>query len=92
MDEAHVKRQLTSVGRKVFVDYFGEFANEALSNQDVADVLPYEYTLRSRLSRTAHARSIIRRGFSRDALEMICSSAKLDEATRDAARTLLRNL
>lgn len=92
MDEAYLKRQLTSVGRRVFVEYFKEFANEALSNQEVADVLPYEYTLKSRLSRTSHARSIIRQGLTADALTMISESEAVDAPTRDAARTLLADV
>jgi hypothetical protein len=90
LTDSSLERLITSVGRKVFVTYFKEFADETLSNQEVADILPYDYTLKSRLSRTSHARSIIRQGRAHEALGMIRDSRRLDpEVTRAAAELLL---
>lgn len=91
MSSDELKRLLTSVGRAVFVEYYERFADSSLSNQDVADMLPASYTLKSRLSRTSHARSIMSRGLTVDALTLIAESTRLDNATvQEANERLVR--
>lgn len=92
MDDKYLKRKLTNVGRRVFVEYFREFSDESLSNQEVADLLPYDYTLKSRLSRTSHARAIIRQGLAKDALALIAQSTRVDPAAAAAAAALSINI
>lgn len=84
-----LERLLISVGKRVFVEYFSLFANSRLSNQQVADRLPNEYTDKSRLSRTSHARRIIREGLAPEALRIIAESERVDPAAVRAARQLL---
>lgn len=88
--QTDLNRLLVSVGKQVFVGHFDAFANPALSNADVAAVLPARYTDKSRASRTAHARRVIREGLAIDALVIISASSHLDDAVVTRARVLLR--
>lgn len=85
-------RLLASVGKGVFVRYFEKFQDLGVPNGEVAALLPQEYTLNSRRSRTSTARRIIRQGLYRKALERIASSDRLDRDLRSEARLLLEQL
>jgi hypothetical protein len=87
-----IERLLNSVGKEVFVRYFDHFQDFSRSNEEVAAFLPEKYTLQSRRSRTSTARRIVREGLSRDALELISSSDRLDPETMSKARLLLAHL
>lgn len=85
-------RLLASVGKEVFVRYFDQFRDFGVPNDEIAALLPQEYTSNSRRSRTSTARRIIREGLSRDALETIVSSDRLDPEVLSKARLLLEHL
>ncbi|MEW5929064.1 MAG: hypothetical protein AB1941_16510 [Gemmatimonadota bacterium] len=87
-----LERLLNSVGKEVFVRYFDSFQDFTRSNEEVAGFLPERYTLHSRRSRTSTARRVIREGLSREALELISSSDRLDPETVSEARLLLERL
>ena len=77
MDRVHLERLLISVGKRVFVEYFHRFADLRLRNSAVADMLPAEYTGKSRHSRTCHARRILREGLAHQALRLIADSTRV---------------
>ncbi len=83
-------RLLQSVGKRTFVRHYREFGDLSLTNQKVSEMLPSEFTEKSRISRTAHARRIFRDGLQHEALEFICNSARVDPETRKNARKFLR--
>lgn len=89
MAHAELPRLLQSVGQSAFVRFFREFADHRLSNQEVAALLPAEYTDKSRNSRTSHARRIIKDGLAIEALELILGSSRADASTTKAAQELL---
>jgi len=89
VSDADLVRLLRSVGQSVFVRHYREFSDPALSHQDVVARLPTEYTLKSRNSRTSHARRIFRERLEVDALRLIRDSAHVDAETANRARELL---
>ena len=72
-----------------FVRYYGLFADENLSNQQVIERLREDITDKSQNSRTAHARSIFREGLETQALELIANSKRTDDETIRGANDLL---
>jgi hypothetical protein len=82
-------RLLGSIGKGVFVRYYHEFANSALTNQEIVELLPSEYTLKSRRTRTSGARRIFREGLEKDALRLIINSDRLDNDIVEQAKELL---
>ena len=86
MNDNQLERNLRSVGKECFVTYFKQFNNLLLSNQDIAEHIHQDrgYTWKACQSRTSHARSIIREGQARDALENISASDRVrDQRIRD---------
>ena len=80
--------------KRIFVQYFREFGDQNLSNQDVIALLPREYTFKSRTSRTSKSRRIFREGLEEEALSIIASSDRVEpQAAIEASRLLtqLRN-
>ena len=95
MNDNQLRRNLTSVGKECLVTYFEQFNNPQLSNQDIAEQIQKDrgYTWKSCQSRTSHARSIIREGRARDALENISDSGRVrDQRIRDKAALLAASL
>ena len=94
MNDSQLKRNLISVGKECFVTYFEQFSNSQLSNQDISIQIQEDrgYTWKSCQSRTSHARSIVREGRARDALEDIRDSERLDQRIRDKAAVLAASL
>ena len=89
MASTNLIRLINSIGKSTFVRYYREFADSRLSIQDVVAILPQEYTLKSRNSRTSHARKIFRDGLEKEALELILHSERVDDETINQARRLL---
>ena len=91
MNDSQLQRNLDSVGKECFVTYYELFNNPLLANQDIAEKIRQDrgYTWKSCQSRTSHARSIIREGRARDALERISASDRVrDWRIRDKAALL----
>lgn len=91
MSSALMQRLLKSVGQRVFVTYYRDFANPALSAADVADMLAVEgFSEKACRSRATHARRIFAEGLEREALEFIASSTRGgNEKTVNMANDLL---
>ena len=48
MDETELYNLLGKIGKRIFVQYFQEFGNSNISNQEMIALLPGEYTFKSR--------------------------------------------
>ena len=95
MNDQQLERNLISVGKECFVTYFEQFHDTQLSNQDIAIQIQEDrgYTWKSCQSRTSHARSIIRAGRARDALEKIRDSERVrDQRIRDRASSIAASM
>ena len=94
MTDEQLARNLKSVGQACFVRYFALFSSE-VAGANIVEILKSEnsFTERSCRSRTSHARSIIRAGFSKTALQMVVSSdsRRVTEETRAKAKELLHS-
>ena len=91
MDDNQLDRNLRAVGKACFVEFYDQFNNPQLPNREVAILLEEERqcTWKSCLSRTSHARSIIREGRAKDALENIRDSDRVrDQSIKDEAARL----
>lgn len=86
-----LQRCLQSVGMKIFVEYYYAFKNEMISNQEMVEQLPHEYTIKSRRSRTSHARWIFQNGLNIDALNKVESSDRVASNVLEGARLILRS-
>jgi hypothetical protein len=75
---------LNAVGQKCFVDYYLDFRE-----QTAFEVLPDNYTAKSKKSRQTHANWIFRNDRERDALRYIIDIARVDQETKNTARELL---
>jgi hypothetical protein len=87
--DVDLARLLKSIGKEAFVEHYDAFANPALSNEEVAAMLPLKYTEKARRSRTSHARRVLREGRASEALEIIAESKRLDPEVVRRARVLL---
>jgi len=96
VNEEQFSRTLQSVGQMCFVRFFGAFSSTILSREDVIEKLKSEtdYTEASCISRTGHARRIIREGLSKRALETVIASDSpmVSEDTRAQAGQWLKQL
>lgn len=89
MSETNLPVLLNKIGKGIFVEYFREFYDSKLSNQDVIALLPQEFTFKSRTSRTSKSRRIFREGLEKEALRIIAESGRVDpEASKKAAKLL----
>jgi hypothetical protein len=94
MDDKRLDRNLRSIGMDCFVSYYNLFADEMLSNAEIADIIFKErgYTFKACNSRTSHSRAIIRAGRAKDALEMVTSSSRVSSNITEKAQELLQTL
>ena len=94
MTDEQLARNLKSVGQSCFVKYFALFASWA-DGANVVEVLKSQnsFTENSCRSRTSHARSIIRAGMTKTALQKVISSnsPRVSEATRAKAAEILNS-
>lgn len=87
MDE--LDKLLNRIGKGVFARFYESFADSRISDAEIVSMLPPEFTLKSRRSRTSKARRIFREGREREALRRIADSERTDaDATARAARLL----
>ena len=89
-----VERALNSVGKACFIRYFRTFADDNLSNTEIAIILSNEngYTDKACRTRTSKARTIIKNGWTCTALELVTSSFRLDPDILKAAQKLMSEL
>lgn len=91
MDENELNDLLGKIGKRVFVQYFREFGNPAITNQEMIALLPNEFTLTSRKSRTAKSRRIFREGLEERALSIVANSRDVEPEAAAGARALLES-
>jgi len=89
MERAQVERALQSVGKRVFIEHFGDFGDLNLSVGEVADRLSRSFTLKARSTRASHVRRIFVAGLERHALSLIVESRRVSQDIRDRAEELL---
>ena len=96
MNEEQLSRTLQSVGQACFVEFFGEFSSSTISREEIIEKLKPEtnYTEGSCISRTGHARAIIKAGLANEALKIVASSKsqRVSEETRKQAHNWLKKL
>lgn len=96
MNEEQLSRTLQSVGQACFVKFFYEFSSGAISREEIVEKLRSEtnYTEGSCISRTGHARAIIKAGLAKEALKIVASSEspRVSEETRKQAHNWLKKL
>lgn len=85
---------LKKIGKRVFVQYFHEFGDEGLSNQDVVALLENEESFQPQASaaRVANARRIFSDNMEAEALSIIAASNRMEQKITDEARALLTQL
>jgi len=76
MKPDQIERELNSVGKGCFVTYYQMFADESIEDREIHEALKkdFGYTENSCRLKTSHARSIIRTGNARRAMEIISES------------------
>lgn len=79
---------LKSIGKNTFVKFFEEFYNLHTSTEELHDLLS-SYTLNSKRTKISKARSVIKKGYAKEALENITKSKKVDSITKKQAFYLL---
>jgi hypothetical protein len=94
MEHQQLERNLASIGKDCFVKYFEYFRNPKYSNSDLATMLKQKegYTDNACKTRVSKSRSIINDGKSKEALNMIIESSRLDPATILKAKKILSGL
>ena len=92
MSATNLESLLNRVGKRVFVEYFEQFRDSGLTNAEVVAMLPQEFTIKSRRSRTAKARRIIRDGLQAEALRVIAASERTETEAVARAELLLAKL
>ncbi len=91
MKETDLDRLIRSIGKSTFVRFYEEFSDPTISDQEMVELLPAEYTLHSRRTRTTKARRILREGLEDDVLWLIANSDRVDAETAQKVRVLLKN-
>jgi len=89
MSTTDLNRLIASIGMSTFVKYYDQFRNANISDQDMLDKLPQEYTLKSRRTRVSKARRIFRERLELEALNAIRGASRVDEETRKQASEIL---
>jgi hypothetical protein len=75
------------IGYTIFVDYYWEFKNQDISNEDLVNMLPNDLTLNSRKTRVRNSRKLFDLGLNILALEIIKESenSQIQETIEKAA-------
>ena len=93
MDDDKLDRNLQSVGKCCFVNYFDDFAG-GLSSDAVVDLLMKNesYAEKATRARVSTARSIIKAGRAKDALRVISGASRVPESVRVRAMKIAEGL
>jgi len=87
-----IEKLLNGVGIKIFMEYFEDFSNDSLQTSDLIEILPNEYTEKSRRSRISKARKIIKNhDLLNDTLNYIINSNKIDNNIKSKAKRILNS-
>jgi len=80
-----MKKLLNGIGIKVFVDYFNYFNNLDYEVTDIIEILPSQYTEKSRRSRISKARTLIRENKLDEVLNYILESKRISDDIKNQA-------
>ena len=91
MDDKQLDKFLEKIGKECFVTFYELFCDITLRNIDVALLIQEErgYTDKACASRTSKARTIIKAGRARDALDICSKSERLPCHIREKATRLV---
>ena len=94
MDNKQLERHLASIGKGCFIKYFEYFKNFNYTHQELVELLHRNegYEKSACATRISNSRSIINEGKTKDALNLIIESTRLDKITILNAKRILRNL
>ena len=84
-----IKRTLTTIGKSTFVKYYYNFKH--LSTEECIDKFEESYTLKSKKSRTGHAKMIFNHNMHLEALQIIADSEKTDLKTLEKTLEIMKN-
>ena len=87
MNDDQLERSLRSIGKGCFVAYFRQFADQALPNSHIVELMMRQegYTENGSRTRVSQARRIIRSGRAEDALRNVIQSERIPNYARIAA-------
>ena len=88
MDDDQLAKDLGSIGMACFVNYFTEFSDESLSDDDVTRILVEQEgwaEISTRNRRVRGARRIIKAGRAKDALIAVSNSSRVPREVVDKA-------
>ena len=88
MNDTQLERRINSIGKRCFVEYFEHFADESISRSVLIELMYSKEKWSTCGNRISSARSIIKAGRARDALQIISCAKKVSKAIRDEARRL----
>ncbi len=85
---------IRKVGISLFIEFFEEFNNLDINNANVADLIvkKKKISISSAKTKTSNARKIIKNNLSKEAIEEVLKSAKLNEAIKKKAKKYLKNI
>lgn len=94
MNSTQMQRKLQSIGKECFVTYFDQFADMRNTDASLVNTLMHDrnYTENGSRIRVSCARSIIRAGMTKAALNEVLMSNRLDHRTRRTAAEIFRSL
>ncbi len=94
MNDEKLNSALNAIGKECFISYLEYFVDEQLSNEEIATVIQRErgYTHNSCRSRTSKARSILKSGRLKSALEIIIKTDRTEYQCRQLAQKNLNML
>ena len=85
-----IKKLLNGIGIQVFVEYFKYFDNPSYEVADIIEILPSNYTEKSRRSRISKARTLIKENRVQEALDYIAESKRISEKIKDQALNTIK--
>ena len=83
--EMDIKKLLNGIGIQVFVEYFKYFDNLSYEVADIIEILPNNYTEKSRRSKISKARTLIKENREQEALEYILKSKRISVELKEKA-------
>ena len=94
MNDEQLKRSLQSIGMACFVQYFPQFSDASISNEDLIELLFREkkYMESGCRTRVSQSRRIIANGRAKDALLIVASSDRVPNDVSTAAGKLAHSL
>ena len=85
----NLDKLLDIVGHRVFVKYYYNF--KTFNKDYCISYMEEDYTDKSKISRTLHAKTIINKNLAQEALVKIAKSRRADSETKEAAMQILES-